>query len=132
MKVALTVLLILGLAGVGGFLYWKKKSLGGEGNGERANRTTTAEVEVRDIYFAVNAAGDIGPADQVSVRPEVNGIIAELPVDIGDKVKAGQLLCRLDDKDLQIERSQRMAEIDGTKLQMQKASRNYERAKRLS
>ena len=38
-----------------------------------ANRPTTAVVEARDIYFAVTAAGDIGPADQVSVRPEVDG-----------------------------------------------------------
>jgi RND family efflux transporter MFP subunit len=88
-------------------------------------------VESRDIRFMVNAAGDIGPADQVSVRPEVNGRIAELPVDIGDKVRKGQLLCRLDDKDLQIERSQRLTEIDSAKFQLQKTRRNFERAKHL-
>ena len=37
-------------------------------------------------------AGDIGPADQVSVRPEINGLVSELPVDIGDTVKKGDLL----------------------------------------
>ncbi len=131
MKIVLTIILILGL-GSGGFFLWKKMHKNPDSDGQISNRPTTAEVEVRDIYFVVNAAGDIGPADQVSVRPEVNGIIAELPVDIGDKVTKGQLLCRLDDKDLQIERSQRVAEIDGTKLHMEKASRNFDRAKRLA
>jgi HlyD family secretion protein len=79
----------------------------------------------------VSAAGDIGPADQVSVRPEVNGRIAELPVDIGDPVKSGKLLCRLDDKDLQIERTQRLAEIDGARLQVEKAGRLYRRSEGL-
>ena len=42
--------------------------------------TSTAIVETRDIQFSVKAAGDIGPAEQVSVRPEVNGKISDLLV----------------------------------------------------
>jgi multidrug efflux pump subunit AcrA (membrane-fusion protein) len=34
--------------------------------------------EVRDITFAVNAAGEIAPAEQVSVRPEINGLLEKL------------------------------------------------------
>jgi len=120
---------LVGLS-AGGYYIWKKgPSL--EQPSPASNRTTTAVVESRDIRFVVNAAGDIGPADQVSVRPEVNGRIAELPVDIGDKVRKGELLCRLDDKDLQIERSQRLTEIDSAKFQLQKARRNFERARHL-
>jgi HlyD family secretion protein len=130
MKIALTVMLILGLT-TGGYFVWKKAPALKPAQ-SASSKQATAEVEIRDIYFAVNAAGDIGPADQVSVRPEVNGIIAELPVDIGDKVTQGQLLCRLDDKDLQIERTTRMAEIDGSRLQMERATRNFERAKRMA
>src|SRR5437762_10129010 len=129
MKIFFSLLAVLGFA-AGGFLWWKN-SPAQAANDSVANRATTAEVEARDIFFAVNAAGDIGPADQVSVRPEVDGRIAELPVDIGDKVKKDALLCRLDDKDLQIERSSRLGEIDGAKFQLQKAGRNYERSKHL-
>src|SRR6185503_16369165 len=96
-----------------------------------AARQTTGVVERRSILFAVTAAGDIGPADQVSVRPEVNGRIAELPVDIGDKVKKGDLLCQLDDRDLQIEKQSREAEVDGAKLSLQKAQRTFLRNKQL-
>jgi RND family efflux transporter MFP subunit len=129
MKFFFGLMVILGM-GAGGYFLWKKSPAQEAGNG-LSNRPTTAVVEVKDIQFAVNAAGDIGPADQVSVRPEVNGRIAELPVDIGDKVAKDALLCRLDDKDLQIERTSRTAEIDGAKLSLQKASRNYGRSKQL-
>ena len=114
----------------GGYFYWKGTSAQG-GLTAVPDRPTTAIAESRDIQFAISAAGDIGPADQVSVRPEINGRIEELPVDIGDKVKKGDLLCRLDDRDLQIERSQRLIEIDGARLQLQKANRNFGRSKKL-
>lgn len=96
-----------------------------------AARPTTAIVETRDINFKVAAAGDIGPAEQVSVRPEVNGKIDSLPVDIGDRVKKGEVLFTLDDTDLQIERSSRLTEIEGAKLHLAKSERNYKRSKEL-
>ena len=129
MKLILTLVAVLGL-GAGGYFVWKKNP-NGPTETKKPSRPTEAVVESRDIQFAVSAAGDIGPADQVSVRPEINGRIEELPVDIGDRVKKGDLLCRLDDRDLQIERSQRLTEIDGARLQLQKANRNFARSKQL-
>jgi RND family efflux transporter MFP subunit len=129
MKWILSLVAILGL-GAGGYFVWKQAP-NGAAEMDKPNRPTEALVEPRDIQFAVSAAGDIGPADQVSVRPEINGRIEELPVDIGDKVRKGDLLCRLDDRDLQIERSQRLTEIDGARLQLQKAGRNFARSKQL-
>lgn len=92
---------------------------------------TTAKIELRNIDFSVTAAGEIGPDDMVSVRPEINGRISVLPVDIGDKVTKGTLLCQLDDSDLQTERSSQVTQIEGAKLQLEKAQRNYERNKTL-
>src|SRR5262245_32814260 len=126
----IAILVVLSGLGAGGYFVWKNKPDHGTDH-RKSDRPTTAIVEQRDIQFAVSAAGDIGPADQVSVRPEINGRIEELPVDIGDQVKKGDLLCRLDDRDLQIERSQRLIEIDGARLQLQKATRNFERSKQL-
>src|SRR5262245_41125804 len=119
---------IIGILGVGAVAYYGYKNWPQPDQPVKpTERQTTAVVEARDISFAVNAAGDIGPADQVSVRPEVTGLIAELPLDIGDHVTKGALLCRLDDRDLQIERSQRLTEIDGAKLGLAKAERTYSR-----
>jgi RND family efflux transporter MFP subunit len=96
-----------------------------------SGRPTTAVVETRNINFKVTAAGDIGPAEQVSVRPEINGRIFTLPVDIGDQVKKSEILFTLDDTDLRIERSSRQTEVEGAKLQLAKAERNFERSKEL-
>jgi len=94
--------------------------------------SNTATIELRNINFAVTAAGEIGPDDMVSVRPEIQGRISELPVDIGDKISKGTVLCSLDDSDLQTERSSQITQIEGAKLTVEKARRNYERNKRLS
>jgi len=124
------IFVVIASLGTGGYFLWRNNAAAEPANTNLA-RPTTAVVESRDIRFVVNAAGDIGPADQVSVRPEVNGRIAELPVDIGDKVPKNSLLCRLDDKDLQIERSQKLTEIDGAKFTLQKTGRSFERSKQL-
>ncbi len=129
MKFFLTLIVVLAL-GAGGYFWWSKTA-SKNGSGENPDRPGTAVVEARDIRFAVSAAGDVGPADQVSVRPEVNGRIAEMPVDVGDKVAKDCLLCRLDDRDLQSERQQRVGEIDGARLQLEKSQRNFSRNKAL-
>ena len=128
MRIFLTVLVAVGLT-VGGFFVWKqwqrKRAESPEGK-----PISTASVETRDISFSITAAGEIGPADQVSVRPEINGKIAELPVDIGDNVKRGQLLCRLDDTDLQTEKETQVSQIAGARLQIEAASLQVERTER--
>ncbi|MBI4659060.1 MAG: efflux RND transporter periplasmic adaptor subunit [Verrucomicrobia bacterium] len=96
-----------------------------------ADRATTAVVEHRSIQFKVTAAGEIGPAEQVSVRPEINGRIEVLNVDIGDRAKKGDILFTLDDSDLQIEKQSRETEIEGARLQLDKGARNFERSKEL-
>ncbi len=94
-------------------------------------RPTTAEVIQTNISFAVNAAGEIGPAEQVSVRPEINGKIDQLPVDIGDLVKKGDLLFKLDDKELQQQRASNLTDIERARLSLEKAERDYKRAKEM-
>lgn len=129
MKWLFLVLVLAGIGG-GGYYFYKNPPARSDTDSQPA-RPTSATAERRDILFAVTAAGEIGPADQVSVRPEINGRIAELAVDIGDKVPKDGLLCRLDDKDLQIERASRLVEIEGARLQVQKTERNLNRLKQL-
>jgi RND family efflux transporter MFP subunit len=127
MKNVVLIIAVVGLAVCGYLLIGHKKAPVARVT-ERAN---TATIELRNINFAVTAAGEIGPDDMVSVRPEINGRVSVLPVDIGDKVTKGTVLCQLDDSDLQTERSSQITQIDGAKLQVEKARRNYERNKDL-
>src|SRR2546430_6221049 len=124
------ILAVVLAGGAWGFQKWRN-SLPGTGASATDTHRATAVVETRDIHFAVSAAGEIGPAEQVSVRPEINGKILTLPVDIGDRVKKDSVLFTLDDQDLQTERSSRLIEIEAAKLQLEKAKRDYERSKQL-
>src|ERR1043165_5876769 len=131
MKKWLIALIVLGVAGWFGWQQWLKWQAQNTLAHKNGTHKTTAVIEKRDIRFNISAAGEIGPAEQVSVRPEINGRIKLLPVDIGDQVKSNSLLFSLDDSDLQIEKSQRVTEIEGAKLQLEKATRNFKRAEDL-
>ena len=126
----LTTLLLLGGILLGGLYYWKQKSLDA-GSTMAVRKGDTAIIETRNIRFAVNAAGDIGPAEQVSVRPEVNGKIEELPVDVGDSVKLGQMLFKLDDRELQTQRQQEEKTVERSRLQLTQAERDFKRSEEL-
>ena len=129
MKKWIVLVLLCGL-GAGGYYGWKSwqkaKALS-----ELPGRPTTAIAEVRDITFAVNAAGEIAPAEQVSVRPEINGLLEKLPVDVGDRIKKDDLLFKLDDSELQQTKASNLTDIDKCKLGVEKAERDYKRAQQL-
>src|SRR3954454_15334844 len=129
MKKLVSLIAILGL-GFGGYSLWNNWQKTKPASGAPA-RSTTAQVELRDINFAVSAAGEISPAEQVSVRPEINGKIDVLPVDIGDHVKKEDLLFKLDDKELQQEKATTVTDIEKAQLNLQKAERDYKRARQL-
>jgi RND family efflux transporter MFP subunit len=120
----------MALAATGSFYKLRNSKALGVSIAETA-RPTTAVVGYTNILFAITAAGDIGPADQVSVRPEINGLIQDLPVDIGDKVKKDSILFTLNDKELQTEKKSRLAEIAGAQLQLERSERNYKRSQLL-
>lgn len=126
------IIIVLIAGGWFGYQQYQKKN-GGSDNpaADLSQRKKTAVVKKGDIEFSVTVAGEITPAEQVSVRPEVNGRIKELPVDIGDRVKQGELLFTLDDRDIQIEIESRETEIQSAQLQLDKAKRDYERDAKL-
>ena len=106
---------------------WRSKTA----STDLSSRPTTAVVESRDIRFTVSAAGEIGPTEQVSVKPEINGRIETLPVDLGDRIKKGDLLVTLDDKELQNQKASLLTEIERSRLQLDQAGRNFKRAQQL-
>jgi RND family efflux transporter MFP subunit len=125
--IGLVVLLAGGAGAYFGWANWQKPRPASASPA----RPTTATAELRDINFAVNAAGEIAPAEQVSVRPEINGQIQALPVDVGDRVHKGDVLFQLDDKELQQQRAQNVTDIEKTKLELEKAQRDFKRAGQL-
>jgi HlyD family secretion protein len=125
--ILLVILVALGVGGYYGWNNWQKAKAAAAVPG----RPTTAVAELRDITFAVNAAGEIAPAEQVSVRPEINGLLETMTVDIGDHVKRDDLLFKLDDSELQQQRASNLTDIEKGKLGVEKAERDYKRAQQL-
>jgi HlyD family secretion protein len=127
-----TIIAIVVVAGIGVAAYFLRDKLPKNGPAAGApSRPTTAQVIQTNISFAVNAAGEIGPAEQVSVRPEINGKIEVLPVDIGDSVKKDALLFKLDDKELQQQKASNLTAIERAKLELAKAERDFKRSEQL-
>lgn len=57
---------------------------------------TTAKVEREDLTRRISAAGKLRSANTVKLSPSVSGNLIERPVRIGDKVRRGQVLLRID------------------------------------
>ena len=131
MKNIIILILVLAVAYFGYTSFTENQSESNSNLTKLKNRETTHTIETRDINFSVTVAGEISPAEKVSVRPEVHGKIAELPVDISDQVAAGDLLFRLDDKDLKIEIDTRKKQIDSANLQLEQSKNEFERSKKL-
>ena len=61
----------------------------------------TVEVTRGDLTVTVSATGTLQPTNQVDVGSEVSGLVESVFVDDNDRVKAGQVLARLDLSKLQ-------------------------------
>lgn len=88
------VLLVLALAG---FWFWRQGTARSANPAER-----TAVVERGTLQVVVNASGRIEPARQVALTFGSPGLVTEVRVKIGDEVRAGEVLARLDTADLEL------------------------------
>ncbi|MGO9201700.1 MAG: efflux RND transporter periplasmic adaptor subunit [Limisphaerales bacterium] len=88
-----------------------------------------ALVERGDVARSVVARGKIEPLSKVEVKSKANGIIKALWVDVGDAVKAGQVLGELDKEDLQAQVREAKATLDGEEANSQAAVAALARAR---
>lgn len=130
MKKLIIVLIIAALAG-GGWYYYKQSSQKAAPTVQNRQDKGIQKVKRRSIQLSITAAGDISPAEQVSVIPETSGRIKALLVDIGDNVKKGDVLVTLDDETLLKERDTQTTEIEGSRLQVERDRRSFDRAQQL-
>jgi HlyD family secretion protein len=89
----------------------------------------TAPVETQPLTVKVEASGTIEPIDTVNVSSEVAGRLAELYVDRGEQVKAGEVLARLDSSEQQAQLAQaegRLAEAEAEYTKMLNGNRSEE------
>lgn len=64
-----------------------------------ATRVISLKVQPRLLKDAINLPAEIQPMEDLMVRAEVGGRVTNCPVDEGQEVKPGQVLCTIDDRD---------------------------------
>lgn len=100
----LVLALFVAAAAGGGYYYYTGYYLPAQVTPEPVLQT--AKVRTGDIVISVAGAGNLTPAEQVSVGFRSGGVLAEVNAAVGDAVEAGQLLARLDDTALRLQLEQ--------------------------
>lgn len=127
---------LLVTAGVITFVYWRMFA---------PVDVRSHEVSSGEIVAEVMGTGTVATHVKVTISANITGLLAEVLFDQGDQVKAGQVVARIDDRDLQrqvkVEEanvSARKATVDrliaernSAKSTLELATRNYERAQQL-
>ena len=83
------LLVLLGVAVLGTFFYlWKKSQ-------PVLKQYEVAEVTVGNIEKRTVATGKISPRNEILIKPQMSGIIAEIYKEAGNKVTAGEIIAKI-------------------------------------
>lgn len=119
-----------------GYLGWRiyKKAFpgGGLGRGERAVSVAVeiAPVQRSPIRDVGQFSGTLIPKAQFTIVPKISGKLEQLLVDIGDKVRRGQLVAVLEDEEYQQQVIQTEADLRVASANLDEAKSSLEIAKR--
>ena len=82
---------------------------------EQAIVISTKPVTTREVRRTVEMVGTLGGWEEVTISNEAPGIIQQVMVDLGDKVKKGQRLVLLDSREAKLALAQAEANLQATK-----------------
>ncbi|WP_324824456.1 efflux RND transporter periplasmic adaptor subunit [Sinanaerobacter sp. ZZT-01] len=80
---------------------------------------TVASPQIGTIELTSSLIGTVEPAEFVSVSPEIAGEVSEVMIQAGDRISAGQTICRIDN-----------TQVDSTQISMESAEVSLEDAKK--
>ncbi len=115
-------------------------------------KVLVAEVEQREMTRYLETTTKIESEREITIHPEVNGIVVKVLAEEGDEVEAGDVLCVLDSRDQELavddarvalddaktmaaqpelDREEAEARVESTRLAYEQAQRDHERDQRL-
>ncbi len=77
-----------------------------------------AKIEERELVETVSAPGELDPEIKVDVSAEVSARILEIPFREGATVRKGEVIVKLDDRDVQASLQAQMARRDGERFRL--------------
>lgn len=100
------------------------------GGSDNAVRYTTQPVERGGLTVTVTATGTLQPTNKVDVGSELSGIIKSVEADYNQRVKAGQVLARLDTTKLEAQRLQSEAALESAQAKVLQAQATAQEARK--
>jgi HlyD family secretion protein len=88
-------------------------------------------VERGTYRVEVSATGVVRPIDRIEIKSKASGRIEHLPVEEGDFVQKGDLICRLDQTDVQADVDQAQADLDIAEAELTQAQNTFRRSQEL-
>ena len=82
--------------------------------------TLTIPVKTQNIVVRITASGAVQPIQRVNLSPKNQGRLAELYVKQGDRVQAGQIMARMESRDLEAKLRQAQARLKNSKANLAK------------
>ena len=101
-------LVLTGLIGVGGVVVYSFVSNRPQ---QRNSKAQTVPVKVQDLHVSISTSGTVVPVQEVNLSPKAAGQLAKLYVDQGDRVKQGQVIAQMDDRNIQAQLRQQQANL---------------------
>lgn len=87
----------------------------------------TYECKSYSLAKIITYSGKVKANSQANVAFRISGPVVNIPVNVGDHVKKGDLLAQMDDRDYKIQLSATQAEYDGIKAQADRVIELYRR-----
>jgi len=120
---ALALLALAGSAGCGG----ETAREASDGVAAAPTAVTVATAAYREVAGEVVAAGSVEPSRRATPGSKILGRVDEAPVAEGERVAAGQLLARLESRDLQAAVRQAEAAVAGAEARLESSRAQYAR-----
>ena len=110
---------------LGGCSRGKPQEAASQAHTEQAVTITTKPVETHEVKRTVEMVGTLSGWEEVTVSNETAGTIEKILVDLGDKVKRGQLLIRLDQREARLALAQAEANLQAAKKALAQAQAEW-------
>ncbi len=103
---------------------WHRSGSHSEANGPRP--IAVAKVTRENLRQTLTISAEFRPYEEVSLHAKVAGYVQSISVDVGDRVKEGQVLVRLDAPELKNDLQRDIAALQASREEVNRAQASYE------
>jgi HlyD family secretion protein len=100
-------LIVVGVVGISGTTFLVMRS----NTPQKSISDLTVPAQLQDLTLRISANGTVVPVQTVNLSPKTSGRLAELRVEQGDRVQTGQIVARMESRELEVERQQAEANL---------------------